>query len=677
MTDGLIGSFSGRKPTTGESAGQVIITDRLPVAPPPVRPADTINRERPRTPPEIRANLAGANSLIPLAFGDSVRMVGMPDYFKFVGGALVFSYTFCKGEIDSFTQLIVDGRSVPITTLNSGANNATGTSYQLSRGSAADAIVLRDYMAALSPGYTSVPETARIGFELAPNLFTSFPRVEVLAKGTKVFDPRTSTSVVSNNPALIMAHLVDTYWQGMSSDTANLIAAADDCDELVNGERRRRLKIVLNRKASISEMLSQLSIYGVDWHIDFNKVIFTHRGTRTTSFSVGSSSGDAIIRSRTGSLTKGRGNNNTPKDVVVIGYDPVQNREFSQRAIGGISGEVSEVQMPGLTTSTGCKRAAVERMNQVNLSDVTYSCAVDDPGLEVVPGMIVQVDDSDLQYNAQIDITSWKKIEQGRYELAGKEYDPLLYSDDVETDPSAPDTGLPDPDDIPVLTGVAMNVDDFVPPDQFRATLVVDQPNYAYFIDSDSIELQIWKEDESELITATRHNFSSAELVVVGPGNFTHYFTVGVPRETSFKIKVAYINRLGLIGPFTNFVTASYLLASPDVPPGPTMAAGDITYPTANSIQFLIDGPVVTWPYVAKFGVTVKDNSGLGDVKYQREVDVTGRELVNGKIPINFSHDMPTGEFFLIEAYTISYFGETSEVNTSGGIGFVVGGPVP
>lgn len=59
------------------------------------------------------------------------------------------------------------------------------------------------------------------------------PEVSVVARGAKCYDPRTSTTVWTQNPALIAWHWISTHYPNETYDSASLIAAANVCDEAV------------------------------------------------------------------------------------------------------------------------------------------------------------------------------------------------------------------------------------------------------------------------------------------------------------------------------------------------------------------------------------------------------------------------------------------------------------
>jgi hypothetical protein len=115
-------------------------------------------------------------------------------------------------------------------------------------------------------------------------LFRSIPNITAIVKGKKVYDPRTDTTVWSENPALCIAdYLADTtYGLGASYTTdianADLIAAANICDEQVaipgnTTEARYTCNGILgsseepqaNLEMLLSSMAGQLVYSGGQW----------------------------------------------------------------------------------------------------------------------------------------------------------------------------------------------------------------------------------------------------------------------------------------------------------------------------------------------------------------------------------------------------------------------------
>lgn len=71
-------------------------------------------------------------------------------------------------------------------------------------------------------------------FAYHPDVYPSgVPDVTAVVRGTKCYDPRTSTTVWTRNPALIAWNWISRRFPGETYDSASLIAAANACDEEV------------------------------------------------------------------------------------------------------------------------------------------------------------------------------------------------------------------------------------------------------------------------------------------------------------------------------------------------------------------------------------------------------------------------------------------------------------
>lgn len=98
------------------------------------------------------------------------------------------------------------------------------------------------------------------------------PSLSCVIRGKKVFDPRTSTTVWSSNPALcIRDYLTSEYGLAQSSgrvDDSLVIAAANICDQTVEGESRYSCNGAFTTNAGPSEVLTNLltSMGGLLWY---------------------------------------------------------------------------------------------------------------------------------------------------------------------------------------------------------------------------------------------------------------------------------------------------------------------------------------------------------------------------------------------------------------------------
>ena len=169
---------------------------------------------------------------------------------------LVAAYFYCIGEINAIKKVYVDNRNTSIWDDGAHASSKTVTfpedgsltllymtQYHGTTTQAVDTSLSTRF-----PGYAdtcvysesnqSVGQVYIVVVQKGPGFDTAIvPRIVV--EGLKVFDPRTSTTIYSTNPALFLADfLSQPYGAGMTVDWDSVEVVADFCDELVNLKKR-------------------------------------------------------------------------------------------------------------------------------------------------------------------------------------------------------------------------------------------------------------------------------------------------------------------------------------------------------------------------------------------------------------------------------------------------------
>lgn len=187
----------------------------------------------------ILLNKRSNNAPIPVVYG--TRLVGGTIVFLATGtdtDNLYVNIVMSEGQIESFTNVYFNGKistdesfDAPITNIR----RYYGTETQL--GDSTIAIDL-SYYATLTH---RLKGTAYLSLTLkfTPETFTSgLPTITSEVKGVKVFDPRSSLTVWSDNPVLcVRDYLTNTrYGRGIDTsliDDASFIVSANYCDELI------------------------------------------------------------------------------------------------------------------------------------------------------------------------------------------------------------------------------------------------------------------------------------------------------------------------------------------------------------------------------------------------------------------------------------------------------------
>jgi len=173
---------------------------------------------------------------LPVIYGE--RRVGGVRVFTETSGSnnkfLYLCIALCEGEVESITDLNIDDQPL------SGSKYEPYVTFEVKTGTdnqTASDILLQ------APSWTSNDRLRGVAYiavklEFNQDVFSSLPSINALVKGKKVFDPRTSTTGYSTNPALALRdYLTDTrYGKGLAStliDDTAFSAAADSCEEQV------------------------------------------------------------------------------------------------------------------------------------------------------------------------------------------------------------------------------------------------------------------------------------------------------------------------------------------------------------------------------------------------------------------------------------------------------------
>lgn len=161
---------------------------------------------------------------------------------------------FAGHEIDSYQQIYLNDEVVTLD----GTGNVTSPAryngyvrikrYFGTTAQTADADLVTETASSTGGQWTSNHRLQGIAylyvrFKYNADVFPNgIPSVSAVIRGKKVFDPRTSTTAWSNNPALCLRdYLTSDYGLAQATtkiDDAGVIAAANICDETVDSEKR-------------------------------------------------------------------------------------------------------------------------------------------------------------------------------------------------------------------------------------------------------------------------------------------------------------------------------------------------------------------------------------------------------------------------------------------------------
>ncbi|PUB82371.1 MAG: hypothetical protein DBP02_15065 [gamma proteobacterium symbiont of Ctena orbiculata] len=417
-------------------------------------------------------SIAGAGAVVPFGYGEfrTGPLVGKVTVYQ---NRLVMLLVWCLGEIEAIDGLYLsDGTPAPASVT---VTHYTGTTTQ-----GVDPTLANAFSGWNNPLVTSIRgRTVGLAYsvvEISASTDMNAPQFVAQIRGKKVYDPRdvgqsptdSATWLYSDNPALALADLETSalYGRGKSIDWGSVSTVADDCDELVQTtEKRRTLGLVLNSKSDVDTWADTLSVYAGCFMVNegsITKLVSNRPAAVTRAITdddiVADNRGNPRLQIRLKSVADA-------PTVVKINYTDKSSDEWrdspayanlSGAVDGSLEWRVSEVSLPGIDRYSQAQREAVERLNALTLTDLEVTFVTHDEALQDQVGDIVTVTSSRGLTAKPIRITSVTPIEPGRWQVTGYEYQPGVFSDNIETAPTYQDTTLPSPTDPPAPTGLSV-----------------------------------------------------------------------------------------------------------------------------------------------------------------------------------------------------------------------------
>jgi hypothetical protein len=432
-------------PIYGPEAPSNLLETPLPELPdwiPPVTriPADTL----PPNPPRNAIAIAGEGSLIPEAYGRV--LITRPRIFAigYSGGVYWFGALWCGGECDEIESLW-DGDNLWRADNSSAYHqNYIGTPSQ----------TVNSKLAAWVDGYdddmANLCYTA-MGFPHDSPIKISSLRAIVRAK--KTYDPRITSTVYNSNFALMFRDLAVT--QGLSVDDINIALAADYNDEDLGGSHKRRWGgLLFDKQQTVDRQLQLIAEHAGCIYIreaGVAKLIPDAPASSIATFS--DAPGIANIVKGSVKLAK-RSLDNLPNQSIVeylsSGAWPWRTG-YAETPLP--SGEIrsTNFRMRGFQSYAVAYRHAIERQNRFNLTDLSIQFETFDEGLKVEEGDVITVTHNVGLTDKQFRASKVKASKfTGGWIIFGDEYDPLVYSDTIQTEPTWPDFNLPSPEPVPM-----------------------------------------------------------------------------------------------------------------------------------------------------------------------------------------------------------------------------------
>lgn len=316
--------------------------------------------------------------------------------------------------------------------------------------------------AARGVAYTdTLPGIAYSVLLIAAGVETAFENIAFVVRQRKVYDPRTTTTVYSDNPALALANFIADAADGRGEtvDWASVEACADLNDELVGGEKRRTLSLVCSEPRSVDEWERTLETYAGCWVVREGGTVylvpdapaspslhFTKAKQRVNSVEI-------EVRNRAKSPT-----------VVTVRYTDTSVTPWAQASatvkVAGVDAgtlpyQESTVDLPGIILPGHALREAYRRLYEAQLCDITVTFMALDEGVKVRRYDVIELSDGEGFTAKPFRAVDASIAEPGRWRIRAVEYQEGVYSNATASPPTIDDTDLPDPNAPPAPVSVA------------------------------------------------------------------------------------------------------------------------------------------------------------------------------------------------------------------------------
>jgi len=390
--------------------------------------------------------VGGARTYLPINYG--YTQVGAIIVAKpvIVGQTLHLIAAWSEGEIQGIYKLYFDDTEITASTAGVTYTHYTGTAGQTCPAG----------MTAAWSSYTdALPNVAYTYITISSSAnFKGLPNIKGLGYWLKIYDPRTETTVYSNNPALELADLITdtTYGRGMTVNWDSVGDAADRWDEYIGTRKRRTCNISLRNRQLISQYIDVLRAYaGVMLYPDGDEIFFAlNNSPRDIDHTL---TADHLKDFR----VQLKGENERP-DNVTVWYDDPDNKFARTPVYSQADSYIMppfEYSMEGLGNADGAQRYAVEMLNRGTLIGRTANATLaDHSGLIITPGDRVNVTWGNVSTGDDWRVTGVNRGQDHVWTFTCEDYNALTASDDIADPVTYEDPSIPNPLDPPTPTGL-------------------------------------------------------------------------------------------------------------------------------------------------------------------------------------------------------------------------------
>ena len=557
--------------------------------------------------PEIGTNLQSGTTVTTKGAINPHRII----YGKTrVGGTIVYAETTSNNdflhlviavaghEVNSFTKIFFNEDEVPLTQDGSDSNGiarlfpSSGNEYEgkarIKKHLGADAQVADADLVSEITQWTTNHRLRGIAYVYVRLNFDSdvypngVPNISFEVQGKKVFDPRTSATAFSSNPALcIRDYLLDSNY-GLDADAAeindtNFQAVANTCDEDVSLSSGTEDRFTLNGsfelkqspKNIIENMLSSIAgnlIYS-NGQFKLRAAVYS-TPTVTLSeqhFRSGITLNTRVSKKELFNAVKGLysepANNYQPQDYPILTSSTFETEDNSERIFG-------EFNFPFTTSSTTVQRLAKIQLQKAR-QQISMVATFDLNAFQLDIGDTVQITNSRLGFSSKtFELTSWSftmnsgdqapvpAIDAEFRETASAVYD--FSTSDYSSISSGKTTNLPAASTVSAPSGLTLT-DELV---QYNDGTVIVKLVINFTAPTDNFS-EIFEVEVKQLTDADGNSVSD-DFKLIGRGARTKFEFLNVIDKAQYQVRVRSVN---IFGVKSSTITANRTIIGQIAPP--------------------------------------------------------------------------------------------------------------
>ena len=378
------------------------------------------------------------------------------------GTGIVVAGVWGYGAVQAIGSLTVNNATPPGTVI---ATHYTGTTSQT-----ADAKLVAAFG---SLGITHSATLAGIAYsviEFQPG--ADIGDIAAIVQGVKVYDPRDVTQTLgtpstykwSDNPALALADLITNtvYGWGKTIDWTTVTTAANACDAIVSGEKKRLVGITIDSRKTAEEWVDVLRAHAGCFVVRSGAIFKLIPDATATSVKTYSKAANNIIKGTVGWSIKDV--DQQPNVIQVTYTDTSATPWKTATAIYPTTGlpptgeelRLSRRQMTGVQRYSQAMRECIEFFNHSRLEALQQTWDTFAESVAVEPGDVLTFNDGGLSSGITYRLLSRQMVKKGRWRLTGQKYDPAAFDSSAAATPTSSNTTLPSAGTPPAVASLTL-----------------------------------------------------------------------------------------------------------------------------------------------------------------------------------------------------------------------------